>query len=117
MYILVVTDIGYLMMLKLKWCWNREEVALRFYRLGLIHLYHRRKAYGLTSSYCLYCQSQYKVKRRTGLEGREMTRNDSVDHFMCGLIGRVEDLVHLPEMHNSMFISQDKLASKCKLTS
>ena len=40
------------------------------------------------------CQSQYKVKRRISLEGREMTRNDSVDCFMCGLIAGVEDLVH-----------------------
>lgn len=24
----------------------------------------------------------------------EMTRNDSVERFMCGLIGGVEDLVH-----------------------
>jgi hypothetical protein len=40
------------------------------------------------------CQSQYKVKRRKGLEGGKMTRNDSVDRFMCGLIGGVENLVH-----------------------
>ena len=40
------------------------------------------------------CQSQYKVKRRKSLEGGEMTRNDSVDHFMYGFIGGVEDLVH-----------------------
>ena len=32
--------------------------------------------------------------RRKGLEGGEMTRNDSVDCFMCELIGGVEDLVH-----------------------
>ena len=44
-----------------------------------------------------------------------MTRNDLVDRFMCGLIGGVEDLVISPEMHNSMFISQDKLASNSKL--
>ena len=40
------------------------------------------------------CQSQYKVQRRKGLEGGEMTRSDSVDRFMCGLIVGVEDLVH-----------------------
>jgi hypothetical protein len=40
------------------------------------------------------CQSQYRIKRRISLEGGEMTRNDSVDSFMCGLIGGVEDLVH-----------------------
>ena len=39
-------------------------------------------------------QSHYKVKRRKSLEGGEMTRNDSVDRFMCGLIIGVEDLVH-----------------------
>ena len=46
-----------------------------------------------------------------------MPRNDLVDCFMCGLIGGVEDLVHFRENNNSMFISQDKLASKCKLAS
>jgi hypothetical protein len=40
------------------------------------------------------CQSQNKVKRRKSLEEGEMTINDSVDPFMCGLIVRVEDLVH-----------------------
>jgi hypothetical protein len=40
------------------------------------------------------CQLQYKVKRRKGLEGGEMTRNDLVNRFMCGWIGGVEDLVH-----------------------
>ena len=40
------------------------------------------------------CQLQYKVKRRKSLEGRELTRNDSVDRFVGGLIGGVEDLVH-----------------------
>jgi hypothetical protein len=39
------------------------------------------------------CQLQYKVKRRKGLEGGEITRNYLVDCFMCGLIGGVEDLV------------------------
>ena len=38
-------------------------------------------------------QLQYKVKRIKCLEGREMTRNDSVDRFMCGLIGGVENIV------------------------
>jgi hypothetical protein len=33
------------------------------------------------------------VKRRKSLGG-EMTRNNSVDRFMCGLIVGVEDLVH-----------------------
>ena len=56
------------------------------------------------------CISQYKVKRRKILEGGEMTRNDSVDRFMCGLIGGVEDLVHFKSNNNSMFISLDKLA-------
>jgi hypothetical protein len=60
-------------------------------------------------------QSQYKVKRRKGLEGGEMTRNDSVDRFMCGLIVGVEDLVHFRSNNNSMFMSQDKLASNSKL--
>jgi hypothetical protein len=55
-----------------------------------------------------------KVKRRKSLEGREMTRDDSVDRFVCGLIGGVEDLV-LFRYNNSMFISQDKLASNSKL--
>ena len=45
------------------------------------------------------CQSQYKVKRRKGLEGRcletrEMSTNESVDRSVCVLIGEVEDLVH-----------------------
>ena len=40
------------------------------------------------------CQSQHKVKRRKSLEEREMTRKDSVDRFMCGLIAGVEELVH-----------------------
>ena len=46
-----------------------------------------------------------------------MTRNDSVGRFMCGIIVGVEDLAISPEMHNSMFISQDKLASNSKLVS
>ena len=61
------------------------------------------------------CQSQYKVKRRKSLEEGEMTRNDSVDHFMCGLIVGVEDLVHFRLNKNSMIMSQDKLASNSKL--
>uniref|UniRef100_A0AAZ3RVB3 Phosphofurin acidic cluster sorting protein 2 n=1 Tax=Oncorhynchus tshawytscha TaxID=74940 RepID=A0AAZ3RVB3_ONCTS len=40
------------------------------------------------------CQLQYKVQRRKSLEGGEMTRNNSVDRLMCGLIVGVEDLVH-----------------------
>ena len=44
-----------------------------------------------------------------------MTRNNSVDRFMCGLIVGVEGLVHLRKNNNSMFISQDKLASNSKL--
>ena len=44
-----------------------------------------------------------------------MTRNDLVDHFMCGLIVGVEDLVRFRYNNNSMFISQDKLASNSKL--
>ena len=46
-----------------------------------------------------------------GLEGGEMTRNDSVDHFVCGLIDGVEDLLQFRSNNNSLFISQDKLAS------
>uniref|UniRef100_A0AAZ3P9R7 Tc1-like transposase DDE domain-containing protein n=1 Tax=Oncorhynchus tshawytscha TaxID=74940 RepID=A0AAZ3P9R7_ONCTS len=53
------------------------------------------------------CQSQYKVKRRKGLEGGEMTRNDSVDRFMCELIGGVEDLVHF-----SLFSQPDGLIGR-----
>uniref|UniRef100_A0A8C7VB44 [histone H3]-trimethyl-L-lysine(4) demethylase n=1 Tax=Oncorhynchus mykiss TaxID=8022 RepID=A0A8C7VB44_ONCMY len=61
------------------------------------------------------CQSPYKVQRKIrSLEGGEMSRNDAVDCFMCGLIVRVEDLVHF-RSNNSMFISHDKLASNCKL--
>uniref|UniRef100_A0A4W5KUW6 Tc1-like transposase DDE domain-containing protein n=1 Tax=Hucho hucho TaxID=62062 RepID=A0A4W5KUW6_9TELE len=44
------------------------------------------------------CQSPYTVQRRKIVEGREMTRNDSVDHFMCELIVVVEDLVHFRTM-------------------
>ena len=44
-----------------------------------------------------------------------MTRNDSVDRFMCGLIVVVEDLVHFMSNNNATFISQVKLASKGKL--
>ena len=40
------------------------------------------------------CQTQYKVQKKKSLEGGEMTRNVSVDRFMCGLIVGVEDLVH-----------------------
>jgi hypothetical protein len=32
------------------------------------------------------CPSPNKVQRRKSLEGGEMTRNDSVDRFMCELI-------------------------------
>jgi hypothetical protein len=62
-----------------------------------------------------YCQLQNKVKRRKCLKGGEMTRNYSVDCFMCGLIVGVEDLVHFRLNNNSMFISQDKLAGNSKL--
>jgi hypothetical protein len=34
------------------------------------------------------------------MEGGEMTRNDSVDRFMCRLIVGVEDLVHVRENNN-----------------
>ena len=44
-----------------------------------------------------------------------MTRNYSVDRLMCGLIVGVEDLVNFRSNNNSMFISQDKLASNNKL--
>jgi hypothetical protein len=59
----------------------------------------------------------YKVQRRKSQELGEMTRNDSVDRFMYGLIVEVEveDHVHFRQNNNSTFISQDKLASNSKL--
>ena len=35
-----------------------------------------------------------KSREEKPLEGGEMTRNNPVDRFMCGLIVGVEDLVH-----------------------